>query len=52
MAKFSYNNTKNANTSFILFKLNCKYNPQVLFKENVDSYLRSRSTNKQAEELK
>ena len=40
MAKFAYNNTKNTNTSHILFELNYGYYSQVSFKDNVDSYSR------------
>ena len=39
-------------TDYILFEFNCKFNPQVLFKKDIDSYLKSYSTNKLAKELK
>ncbi len=52
MAKFTYNNAKNTSTGHTLFELNCDYHPRVSFKEDVDPRLRSRSTNKLAEELR
>ncbi len=52
MAEFAYNNTKNASTGHTSFELNYGYCPRVSFKEDVDSCLRSRSTNKLTEELK
>ncbi len=36
MAKFAYNNAKNARTGHILFKLNCGFHPQAFYKEDVD----------------
>ena len=51
IAKFSYNNIKNANIGHILFKLNCRFHLQVLFKENVDSHLKSCSIDKLAKKL-
>lgn len=47
MAKFGYNNVKNASTGHTPFELNCSYNPCVLYKKDID--LRSRS--KFADEL-
>ena len=52
MAEFTYNNANNASIGHIPFKLNCGYHPRVSFKEDVDFYLRSRSTNKLAKELR
>ncbi len=51
MAKFSYNNTQNTSTNHTLFELNYGFHLQVLFKENIDSHLRSHSTNKLVKEL-
>ena len=34
MAKFTYNNTKHINISYILFKLNYKYYFYIVLKEN------------------
>ena len=36
MAEFAYNNTKNASTGFMPFKLNCRYYPWVSYKEDLD----------------
>lgn len=53
MAKFTYNNVKNANTSYILFKLNCSYYPCVFFEDDVDYLcLIIYSANKLADELR
>ena len=52
MAKFAYNNAKNASTSHILFKLNCGYHFRVSFGEDVDLRSKSRSANKLAGELR
>ncbi len=52
MAKFTYNNIKNASTDHIPFKLNYSYYPRIFFEEDVDPCSRSCSTNKLAEELR
>ena len=52
MAKFGYNNAKNASTSHTPFKLNCDYHPRVLFEENVNFCSKSCSADKLAEELR
>ena len=49
MAKFAYNNAKNASTGHTLFELNYKFHLQVLFKENVNPDLRVCFANKLAE---
>ena len=36
MAKFAYNNVKNASTGYTLFELNYGYHPRILYKENLD----------------
>ncbi len=36
MAKFAYNNAKNASTGHIPFELNCNFHPQASYKEDVD----------------
>lgn len=51
MAKFLYNNAKNTSISHNLFKLNCGYYSQVLFKKEVNPYFRSCSAKKLAKEL-
>ena len=43
MAEFAYNNTKNASTGYISFKLNCKSHPRVSYKENFNPRLKSRA---------
>ena len=50
--EFAYNNTKNASTSNISFKLNCIYHFRVFFEEDVELYLKSYFINELAEELK
>ena len=52
MAEFTYNNAKNTSISHILFKLHYSYHSKVLFKKNVDSYLKSYSIDKLAEKLR
>ncbi len=52
MAESAYNNAKNANTDYTPFKLNCGYHLRVSFREDVDPYSRTRSTNKLAKELR
>ena len=52
MVKFVSNNAKNASTGHTLFELNYSYYPRVLFKKNVDPYLKFHSINKLTEELK
>ena len=46
MAKFAYNNTKNASTSHKPFELNCNYHPQMSYKEEVHPRSKSKSANK------
>ena len=43
MAKFTYNNTKNASIGHISFEFNYEYHLCVLFKEDVDPRSRSMS---------
>ena len=52
IVEFPYNNAKNASTYHTLFKLNHCFHPRISFEEDVDPRLRSRSTNKLAEELR
>ena len=52
MAKFAYNNAKTASTGHTSFELNYGYHPRVLFKKNVDPYLKSCSADKLAKELR
>ncbi len=52
MAKFAYNNAKNASTGQTLFKLYCGYHPKVFFEKDVDPYLRFCFANKLAKKLR
>ena len=47
MAKFAYNNAKNASIGHIAFEFNSRYHPWVSYKEDLDP----RSKLKTAEEL-
>ena len=38
MADFTYNNTKNASTGYMPFKLNCEYHLRVFYKEDFDPH--------------
>ena len=51
MAKFAYNNAKNASTDHTPFKLNCSYHPRVSFKEDINSCSRSKTANELLAEL-
>ena len=52
MAKFAYNNAKNASTGHTPFKLNCGYHPQMSYEEDVDPRSQSKLEDKQSAELK
>ena len=52
MTKFAYNNAKNANTSYTLFKLNCGYYPQTFYEKDIHLCSQSKSTTKLAIKLK
>ena len=52
MAEFAYNNTKNASTGHILFKLNCGFHPQISYKENVDPRSQSKLADKLSAKLR
>ena len=52
IAKFAYNNAKNASISYVTFKLNCGYHPKVLFNKNFNLYSRSCFADKLAEKLR
>lgn len=51
MAKFAYNNTKNASIGHMPFELNYGYYLQILYKDDVDFCFRSKSMNKLLAEL-
>ena len=50
--EFAYNNSRNASTGYISFKLNCGYYPQIFFKDKCNTYSKSFSSNKLATKLK
>ena len=52
MAKFVYNNAKNASINYTPFKLNCGYHPKVFFKKDIDPHSKSRSAYKLAKKLR
>ena len=52
MAKFTYNNAKNANTGNIPFKLNFGYHLSIFFEENTNPRSWSKIVNKLSTELK
>ena len=51
MAKFAYNNTKNASTGYTFFELNCDYHPRISYKEDIDFRSKSKSANELSIEL-
>ena len=52
MAKFAYNNAKNASTGHTPFELNCGYHPRMSYEEEVDSRSKSKSADKLSAELR
>ena len=52
MAKFTYNNAKNASTGYMPFELNYGYYPQILYKEEFNLRSQFKSADKLALELK
>ena len=52
MAKLTYNNAKHASTGYTSFKLNCKYNPRIFYKENIDPRSRSKATDELTKKLR
>ena len=51
MAKFAYNNAKNASISHTPFELNCKYHLWVLYEEDIDPCFKSKSVDELSAEL-
>ena len=51
MAKFAYNNAKNASTGYTLFELNCGYHLCFSYKENLDPRSKSRTAEELSSEL-
>ena len=52
MAKFAYNNAKNACIGYMLFELNCGYQPRMSYKEDVDPCSQSKSADELSAELR
>ena len=52
MAKFAYNNAKNASTGDKPFELNCGYHSHVSYEEDVDLYSKSNLVNDLANNLR
>ena len=52
MAEFAYNNAKNVSTGHTPFELNYGYYPWMLYKEEVDSCSKFKSTDKLSVELR
>ena len=52
MAKFTYNNSKNASTGHTPFELNYGYHPRMLYKEEVDPRSQSKSVDELSAELR
>ena len=52
MAKFAWNNAKNASFSHKLFKLNCKYYSQMSYKEDINPRSKLKSADKLLIELR
>ena len=52
MAKFAYNNFKNASTGHTLFELNCGYHLWMSYKEDIDPHSQSKSVDELLAELR
>ncbi len=52
MAKFAYNNAKNASTGHTPFKLNYGYHPRASYEEDIDPRSQSKSVDELATELR
>ena len=52
IAKFAYNNAKNATTNYRPFEFNCGYYPQMSYKVDVDSCSQSKSADELSAELR
>ena len=51
MAKFTYNNTKNANTGYTPFELNYGYHSCIFYKKDLNLHSKSRTAEKLSSEL-
>ena len=52
IAKFTYNNAKNASTSYTPFKLNRRYHPCVSYEKDLDPRLKSRTVEELSSKLR
>ena len=52
IAKFAYNNTKNASIGYTSFELNCGYHPRVSYKKDLDPQSKSRTAEELSSELR
>ena len=52
MAKFAYNNAKNASTGHTSLELNCGYHPKMLYEEEVNSRSKSKLVDKLSANLR
>ncbi len=52
MAKFAYNNAKNASTGHTSFELNCSFHPQASYEEDIDLRSKTKAADELAIELK
>ena len=52
MGKFAFNKAKYASMGYTSFKLNCKYQPHVSYKKDVNIYSKSKVANKLTKELR
>ena len=52
MAEFAFYNAKNANISYTLFELNCRYHPCIFYENALDLCLKSRTIEELSPELR
>ena len=52
MAKFAYNNAKNASTGYTLFELNCGYHPWMSYEEEVNPHTKLKSADELSAKLR
>lgn len=52
MTKIAYNNANDASISHMPFELNCSYHIQMLYKDDIVSYSKSKLVDKRLAELK
>ena len=51
MAKFAYNNAKNASIGYTPFEFSCRYHPRVSYKENLNLRSKSRTAKEPSSKL-